>query len=233
MRARPWQPGYRSSLCGSGAALLILTAALVAAGCGGSKAPQATASQPITTASPPSTTATKASGGARGTKQSPGALTAEAQQTAAGDIPDNQVFLTFRDAKAGYSIKYPEGWAQSGSGDRVTFQDKNNLVQVTVATSGRVSVAAAAAEMARLKQQTPSLRFDVPSQVTLSGKPAVKVVYSTESAQNPVTGKRVKLVVDRYYLPGAGKHAVVDLGTPEGVDNVDAYRLMSESFTWR
>jgi len=25
---------------------------------------------------------------------------------------------------------------------------------------------------------------------------------------------------------------VVDLGTPQGVDNVDAYRLMSESFAW-
>jgi hypothetical protein len=25
---------------------------------------------------------------------------------------------------------------------------------------------------------------------------------------------------------------VVDLGTPEGVDNVDAYRLMIESFRW-
>lgn len=209
--------------------MLILAVALLAAGCGGSNnaaAPQTTATQPSTATT---TSTTKRGSGAT---QSPGALTAEAQQTAAGDIPDNQVFLTFRDAKAGYSIKYPEGWAQQGSGDRVTFQDKNNLVRITVAAGG-VSVAGAAAEMARLEQQTPSLRFDGPRQVTLSGKPAVKVVYSTESAQNPVTGKRVKLVVDRYYLPGAGKHAIVDLGTPEGVDNVDAYRLMSESFRWQ
>ena len=33
---------------------------------------------------------------------------------------------------------------------------------------------------------------------------------------NQVTGKRVKLVVNRYYLPHAGKVAVVDLGTPAG-----------------
>jgi hypothetical protein len=68
---------------------------------------------------------------------------------------------------------------------------------------------------------------------TVAGKPIVKVVYSTKSAPNPVTGKRVKLVVDRYYVAGAGKHAVVDLGTPEGVDNVDAYKLMIESFRWK
>jgi hypothetical protein len=30
-----------------------------------------------------------------------------------------------------------------------------------------------------------------------------------------------------------GRLAVVDLGTPKGVDNVDAYRLMIKSFRWR
>ena len=66
-----------------------------------------------------------------------------------------------------------------------------------------------------------------------TGRPTFKVVYSTESSPNEVTGKRVTLVVDRYYLWTAGRRAVVDLGTPQGVDNVDAYRLMIESFRWR
>src|SRR5689334_11209401 len=39
------------------------------------------------------------------------APSAEAQSAAAGDIPDNQQFLTFHDNPAGYSMKYPEGWA--------------------------------------------------------------------------------------------------------------------------
>jgi hypothetical protein len=30
-----------------------------------------------------------------------------------------------------------------------------------------------------------------------------------------------------------GKRAVVDLGTPVGVDNVDAYRMMIQSFQWK
>jgi hypothetical protein len=67
----------------------------------------------------------------------------------------------------------------------------------------------------------------------ISGAPAIHVVYSTESAPNPVTNKRVVLNVDRYYLSRSGKVAVVDLGTPVGVDNVDAYRLMIQSFRWR
>jgi hypothetical protein len=89
-----------------------------------------------------------------------------------------------------------------------------------------------AAQMSRFKQQTPSPRFETPTEITVTGKPVVKVVYSTESRPNSVS-KRVTLVVDRYYVPGGGKHAVVDLGTPQGVDNVDAYRLMIESFRWK
>jgi hypothetical protein len=159
----------------------------------------------------------------------PGALQAEARGTAAGDIPDNQVFLVFANRPAGYSMKYPEGWAQKGSGAQVTFRDKNNIVRIVVAPGPAPTRTSVRAEVAQLANAKPN---GGPHSMTLSGKPAFKVVYSTESAANAVTGKRVKLVVDRYYLWTGGRRAVVDLGTPEGVDNVDAYRLMIESFRW-
>jgi hypothetical protein len=41
--------------------------------------------------------------------------------------------------------------------------------------------------------------------------------------------KTVTLTVDRYEVVKGGRRAVVDLGTPVGVDNVDAYRMMIES----
>ena len=197
------------------------------AGCGGGGGDNTSQ-----TTSASATPTTSSGSGAPTTSTESGALTAEAQQAAAGDIPDNQVFLTFRNTAAGYSIRYPEGWAQRGSAARVTFQDKNNLVRIEVAKGANATVAAVTREMHRLRQQTPSLSFEAPARTTVNGTPVVKVTYSTESAPNPVTGKRVKLVVDRYYVPGAGKQAVVDLGTPQGVDNVDAYRLMIESFRW-
>ena len=58
------------------------------------------------------------------------------------------------------------------------------------------------------------------------------MTYSTVSAPNAVTGKRVTLDVDRYYLSNGSHEAIVDLGTPHGVDNVDAYRLIIRSFRW-
>jgi hypothetical protein len=185
----------------------VLGAALLTA-CGGTT--QSVTTVATTTAAPrPTTTAPPAT-----TAASPAPLAPEAQAAATGDIPDNQVFLTLRNASAGYSMKYPEGWAQQGSGAHVTIRDKNNIVRVVVSSGAKPSVPAA-------------------QEVTISGSPALKSAYRTQSVPNPVTGKRVTLTVDRYYLWHNGKRAVVDLGSPVGVDNVDAYRLMIQSFRWQ
>ena len=89
--------------------LAILAVTVLLAGCGGhgSGAPvvSTTGTTPAATTSPSSTAA----------PAPPGALQAEANSAAAGDIPDNQVFLTFGNPRAGYSMKYPEGWAQQGA----------------------------------------------------------------------------------------------------------------------
>jgi hypothetical protein len=191
-------------------AAALAAAALVAAGCGGSSK---------------SSSSSSSSGQA--------ALAADARSASTGDIPDNQNFLTFANAKGGYSIRYPEGWAQSGAGKDVTFRDKNNLVHIVVASGGAPTVSGVRSELATLKRSTPTLQAQAPQQVTIKGTPMVKVVYTTRSAPNPVTGKRVTLMVDRYELAKNGKRATIELGTPRGVDNIDAYRMMIESFTWR
>jgi hypothetical protein len=78
----------------------------------------------------------------------PAPLQPEANATAAGDIPDNQVFLVFR-SPAGYSMKYPEGWAQRGSGDAVVFRDKNNIVRIVVAAAPAPTKALVGRELGR------------------------------------------------------------------------------------
>jgi PsbP len=191
---------------------LLAAGALAGAGCGSSK---------------PSTAGTTAAAG------SSGALSADATSAATGDIPDNQVFLVFHDPAAGYSIKYPEGWTQRGSGRDVTFKDKNNLVQIAVSGGGAPTTASVATALAALRASNPTLSFKPPQVVRIGPARAVTTTYTTRSAPNPVTGKRVLLVVDRYELASNGRRAVVDLGTPQGVDNVDAYRAMIESFHWQ
>jgi hypothetical protein len=209
---------------------LVLGLAAALAGCGGSTHNSATPPATTRATTTQVTTTTRSGSTTTTTTGGPGALQAEANAAAAGDIPDNQVFLLFRNARAGYSMKYPEGWAQRGAGTTVVFRDKNNIVRIDVG-GGRVPTASAIGDaLRRLKGASV---VSAPQPIRLSGGRGYKVVYSTESAPNAVTGKRVTLIVDRYYLGRGSRHAVVDLGTPKGVDNVDAYRLMIESFRWR
>lgn len=174
---------------------VLIATSLLAAGCGSSGSSAST------------TNSTSTSGKSRPAESqeagSGGAAPSEAQAAATGDIPDNQVFLLFHDPGAGYSIRYPEGWARKGSGNDVTFQEKANVIHISVGRGAPRS------------------------------KPGAKTTYTRLSAPDPVTGKRLKLVIDRYEYGSKGKIAVLDLATPAGVDNVDAYRMISKSFEWR
>ena len=210
----------------------IAVAALGASGCGSS-------SHRSTTGSGSGSAGSAASGGSAsggsggGAGGSPSALSAEAQSAATGDIPDNQVFLTYHDSRSGYTIKYPEGWTQKIAGRTVTFSDKNNLVRIAVSGGSPPTPASVRAELQRARASNPTLTFQPPGPVHVTAGQAIKATYTTRSAPNQVTGKRVVLVVDRYDLAQGGRRAVIDLGTPRGVDNVDAYRMMINSFRWR
>jgi hypothetical protein len=201
------------------AASLVAAALLAACGSGNSSTSStaANASQP---SSPP---------GASGAAQAP----SEAQSAATGDIPDNQVFLSFHNPVKGYTIRYPEGWARKGAGPLVTFQDKANVIRVSVAKGPQPTSASVAAGLAALRKADPTIAAGKPQQVKIAGAPVIKVTYSRRSAPDPVTGKRLPLTIDRYVYAHAGKIAIVDLGTPKGVDNVDAYRMISNSFRWK
>lgn len=197
-------------------------AGLLVAGCGGGSAESSGATSAAGQAS--SNTVKQA--------EPESGVPAEAQAAATGDIPDNQAFLLFDNAKAGYSIRYPEGWARKGSGQGVTFQEKANVIHVVVRKGPAPSETSAGAGVEALRKADPTVQAGEPESLTIKGKPVVKVTYSRMSSADPVTGKRLPLVIDRYEYGNGGKVAVLDMATPEGVDNVDAYRMISESFQW-
>jgi hypothetical protein len=157
---------------------------------------------------------------------------AEAQSAAQGDIPDNQVFLRFQNPRAGYSIKYPEGWSQKGGGSLVAFSDKSNSVKIAVTRGAAPTVGSVAAELRAQAAKDPTLKPGTPQQIRVGPNRAIHVVYHLQGAPDPVTGKKPTLMVDRYVLQSKGRVATVDESSPVGVDNVDAYRLIIESFRW-
>jgi len=156
----------------------------------------------------------------------------EAQSAAAGDIPDNQQFLRFKNASGGYSVLYPQGWARKGSGPDLTFADKDNTVHVVISQGASPTVSSVSAELAKEAASDPTLKPGKPQAVKLPSGPAVHVVYHVQGPADPVTGKRPTLMIDRYVLASKGRVATVDEATPVGVDNVDAYRMIIHSFKW-
>ena len=209
-------------------AIAAVAIALPLSGCGGG----GSSSTSTAASSPTAGTTTTASVGKASCGSSVTPSSSEAASTAQGDIPDNQQFLTFRNATGGYSIQYPEGWARSGSGTNVTFQDKSNMITIQVSPGSQPSTASVGKELKQQAASDPCLSSDTPQTVTAGPNQAIKVTYTTRGAKSPVTGQRNKVSVDRYVFFKGGKVATVDLSNPVGVDNVDAYRMISESFRW-
>ena len=77
------------------------------------------------------------------------------------------------------------------------------------------------------------LALDDVRSVQRKGGTAVLITYDADSAVNPVTGKAVRASVERYTFWQGGRQAVLTLAGPTGADNVDPWRIVSDSLRWR
>ena len=152
--------------------------------------------------------------------------------TTAGDVPDNAVFLTYRQAAVRFSIQYVEGWQVTTQPDGVVIHDKDS--------SETVSVVNLPSDVPGWIQSTdlPSLRSEAGFKLIKQDRVRVgstidnRLIYHILSPADPVTGKQIPSTVDRFYVAGPNELAIVSLSTPDGVDNVDAFRQMIQSFRW-
>jgi hypothetical protein len=187
----------------------LLTATAVLGACGGGSS----GSSP-----------TKAAGGASSTPET----------NPAGDIPDNQVYVPFKPPGGGFSVKVPEGWAQSRNGAATVFTDKLNSIRVETQQAAAAPTAASAAqELPKIKAAAHGF---VPGKVTTVGRKggqAVRITYRADSAPDPVTGKTVADAVERYEFWHAGRMVMLTLSGPTGADNVDPWKLVSDSLRWQ
>lgn len=143
----------------------------------------------------------------------------------AGDIPDNQAFVPFTPPRGGYTVKVPEGWAQTGKGRATTFTDKLNSITVEAAP------ARAAMTVSEARQAAPARPAHVDT-VRRSAGQAVRTKYLATSKPDPVTGKVTKDAVERYVFFHNGRRVVLTLSGPNGADNVDPWKIVSDSLRW-
>lgn len=152
-----------------------------------------------------------------------------------GDIPDNSVYVPYTSSAGGFKISVPEGWSRSTAKTSVTFTDKLNTVIVSwqPATAAPTVATAKSIEVPALMAATRAFQLKAVSTASLSAGPAVLIEYQANSDPNPVTGKQYRLAVLRYELYKNGSEVAITLLSPVGADNVDPWRIVTQSFAWR
>jgi hypothetical protein len=162
-----------------------------------------------------------------------GPVVARADDSPPGDIPDNQQFVTFR--APSYSLKVPEGWPRRLTAGRVTFSDKYNSITVKVsALSRRPSIASVTrSELPRLRKTVKGFSGPKVTTVQRSAGTAILITYLARSAPSAVTGKSIVDDVQQYEFWRNGKLATLTLAGPKGADNVDPWKLVTDSFAWK
>jgi hypothetical protein len=156
------------------------------------------------------------------------------EKSPSGDIPDNQAYVRFQPAGAAVSVKVPEGWARSQSGGAVTFTDKLNHIgiQEVKAPVALTVRDASQTEVPKLAKSVKGFQAGKVNGVTRKAGPAIRITYLAASAQNPVTGKSGTDAVERYVFFHKGKELVLTLSGPKGADNVDPWRIVTDSVRW-
>ena len=151
-----------------------------------------------------------------------------------GDIPDNQVFITYT-SPLGISMRVPEGWSRKDDTNGVSFADKYGRIEITVSETATPPTAATVktSEAAALEKNGRAVKISSIKDVKVLAGPAVKLVYTSNSEPNSVTGKQARLENERYLISGAGKLATLTFSAPAGADNVDQWKLMGDSFHWK
>lgn len=182
---------------------------LILAACGGRSSPVAT--------STPSTSAAGAP-----------------EANAAGDIPDNQAFVSYTPPAGGFSLKVPEGWAQTEVGGLTTFTDKFNSITIQAQPMAASPTVASTQqdELAAIRSAVANYRPGKVTMVSRPAGPAVLVTYGADAPPNAVTSKVVALDVERYEFWKAATAVVVTLSGPHGADNVDPWKTVTNSFVW-
>ena len=175
--------------------------------------------------------ASSSSGGGQASKPA----TANAPEVnPAGDIPDNQAYVAYAPPGGGFTVKVPEGWSRSGTGGAVVFTDKLNTIRVETKAAKAPLTArdARRTELPKLASSVSGFRPGTVTTVARNAGTAVRITYLAKAKPDPVTGKTGQDAVERYVFFHNGKDVILTLSGPKGADNVDPWKIVTDSVTW-
>lgn len=174
------------------------------------------------------------SGGGAGSSNAAAPNPNAPEKSPPGDIPDNQAYVAYSPPGAGYSVKVPEGWSRITAHGATTFTDKlNSITMQTRAAAAPMTVRDAGRnEVRTLAQSARGFHAGRVSTVHRKAGRAIRITYTAKGRPNPVTGRAVTDAVERYVFFHGGKELVLTLSGPKGADNVDPWRIVTDSVSW-
>jgi hypothetical protein len=152
----------------------------------------------------------------------------------AGDIPDNQAYVAYAPPGGGFTVKVPEGWSRRATAGAVAFTDKLNAIRIQT-EAAQAPLTARDARRTELPKLASSVSGFQPGKVTTVARKAgtaVRISYLAKANPDPVTGKTGVDAVERYVFFHHGKDVILTLSGPKGADNVDPWKIVSDSVTW-
>jgi hypothetical protein len=130
-------------------------------------------------------------------------------------------------------VKVPEGWSRTDGTSTVTFTDKLNSVRADVAPAPAAPTEATVrAELGKIRDSGQGYAAGSVKSVTRRGGRALLATYRLDAAPDAVTGKVRNDDVERYEFWKDGQLVTVTLSGPHGADNVDPWRIVTDSFRW-
>ena len=160
---------------------------------------------------------------------------AATESNPAGDIPDNQVYVSFTAQDGRVSVKVPEGWARSSTSMATQFTDKLNRIEIALGTAAYAPTVASitSSDVPKLKSSVPHFNLGKVTTERRAGSMVVLVRYQGDSPQDPVTAKVVRDALERYIYYHNGQRLDLTLSGPTNADNVDPWRIVSDSVRWQ
>jgi hypothetical protein len=216
-----------------GTTIMLGGLTLTLAACGSpAPVPASTISTRSTSSASPAPTTAGNSPSAPPTSSAPAPAVTESNPP--GDIPDNQVFVTYPGKSRHFTVAVPEGWARTSSADSASFTDKLNVITVaeTAASAAPTTASATATQVPALAATVPKFQLVKVTTFTKAGGPGVLITYLGDSPANPVTGKVVRDAVESYLFYKNGRLVTLSLSGPQTADNVDPWAKVSASFRW-
>jgi hypothetical protein len=156
---------------------------------------------------------------------------------ATGTADTGELFPSYTNQEAGYSLDYPGGWRVTEKGSDVRIARFGNAISVVVRPRAKApyykSYQAQLETLLAKNDKKLLSKIDQPASLFTVGKDKItKVVIEQVRPTGAPPAPDETVVTSRYLFWKDGQLALLSMSAVKGIDNSAAFDLMASSFRW-